>query len=107
MGICIMEYILATDIVIPNISIYRTYYNGTHTGYRANANEGYVFYDKMANDMEYNPETGLETPVTYYYTIAILPLNTNFDDFHWVAVPRNSVDENYIFSDTNNDHEVM
>jgi hypothetical protein len=102
-----MEFILATDIIIPNISIYRTYVNGNQTGYRANANEGYVFYDKTANDVESDPDTGMETPVTYYYTIAILPLNINFDNFPFVAVPRDSVDENYIFGVGDNDHEVM
>lgn len=103
-----MEYVLATDIMIPNISIYRTYVNGNHTGYRANANEGYVFYDITANDVEFDPETDEEIPVTYYYTVAILPKNINFDNFPFVAVPRDSVDENYIFGGGDNkDHEVM
>lgn len=104
----VVTYEIATDINIPNITIERRYSDGVLMGYRMTANEGYVFYDVNANDMELDPETMEERPVTYYYTIGILPRNTNFDNFHYVAVPRSSVDENYIFGGGgNNDHEVM
>mgnify|MGYP007115388186 CR=1 FL=1 len=101
-------YEVATDLNFPNITIERRYYDGVHSGYRMTANEGYVFYDTTANDTELNPETMEEVPVIYYYTIALLTTNFNFDNFPYVAVPRDSVDENYIFGGgNNNDHEVM
>lgn len=103
---------LATDIVYPNLLIYRQYEDGEHYGYRLTPAEGYVMYDTRREDTEpkEDPETGemVEMPVTYYYTVAYLSLNTNFDNFPWVAVPRESVDENYIFGGGGNDNaEVM
>lgn len=104
----VIVYEVATDITFPNITIERRYSDGVLMGYRMRANEGYVFYDINANDTELDPETLEEIPVTYYYTIAIIPLNYNFDNFHWVAVPRDSVDENYIFGIGNKpEHEIM
>lgn len=104
----VIVYEVATDIVYPNITIERRLSDGVLSGYRFTANEGYVMYDTTANNTELDPETMEEIPVIYYYTIGILPTNFNFDNFHWVAVPRDSVDENYIFGGVdNNDHEVM
>lgn len=98
---------LATDIVFPNISVYRKYRDGIHCGYEVYSNEGYVMYDTTDENYEYNPETGEMYPVIYYYTWLSCPVNKNFDNFTWIAVPRDTVDENYIFGDNNNDHEVM
>lgn len=103
----IENYVIATDLVFPNITIERRYSNGEHRGYRMTANDGYVFYDTTANDVELDPETGEEISVIYYHTIAFLPNNFNFDNFPYVAVPRDSVDENYIFGGGNNDHEII
>lgn len=102
----VITYEVATDINIPNITIERRLSDGVLTGYRMTANEGYVFYDTTANNTELDPETNEEIPVTYYYTIGILSKNTNFDNFPYVAVPRDSVDENYIFGVGDNDHGV-
>ena len=76
--------------------------------YRLTPSEGYVFYDSTANNTDFDPETDEEIPVTYYYTLAYLPLNYNFNNFPYVAVLRSSVDENYIFgSDDKPEHEIM
>jgi hypothetical protein len=85
----------------PNIAVYRKLEDGVLCAWRVNANEGYVMYDPNANDMELDPITMMPKPVTYYYTIKALPLNFNFANFPWVAVPRYSVDENYIFGGGN------
>ena len=91
----------------PHIDIYNQYRDGVQYGYRAYTHEGYVMYDTTDNTFEPDPETGEEIPVTYYYTLAGFPLRYNFDNFTWVAVPRDSVDENYIFGVGDNNHEVM
>lgn len=98
---------LATDIVFPHILVYRQYRDGTHYGYQVKTEDGYVMYDTAANDVEFDPDTMEEIPVVYYYTIMSCPLNYNFAAFTWVAVPRDSVDENYIFGVGDNDHEIM
>lgn len=103
-----VTYEIATDLVFPNITIFRRMVDGVHKGYQMNANDGYVVYDTTANNTELDPDTMEERPVTYYYTGAFLPTNYNFANFPYVAVPRDSVDENYIFGGgDNNDHEVM
>ena len=100
-------YVLSTEFSFPNISVYTRYWNETEfSGYRINANEGYVFYDTTANDTEIDPETMEERPVIYYRTLAYLPRNYNMDNFPYVAVPRDSVDENYIFGVGDNDHVI-
>ena len=96
-----------TEYNFPNLTVKKGMSDGVLIHYQVTANEGYVFYDVNANDTELDPETMEERPVTYYYTIMSLTPNYNFDNFHWVAVPRDSVDENYIFGGGDNDHEVM
>lgn len=92
----------------PNLTIEERYSDGILRGYRLTANEGYVFYDSTANDVEIDPDTMEQIPVTYYYTLAYLPLRHDFDNFRYVAVLRSSVDENYIFGGGNEpNHEVM
>lgn len=103
---------IATNLNFPNLTIYRRLRDGEHVGYRLNANEGFVFYDSTEESIELkmDEETGelVEVPVTYYYTLAYLTRNYNFDNFPYIAVPRDSVDENYIFGGGNdNNHEIM
>jgi hypothetical protein len=62
-------------------------------------------YDTTVNNTEMNPETMEEIPVIYYYTNVDCPMNYNFDNFTWVAVSRESVDEDYIFGSENNNSE--
>jgi hypothetical protein len=93
----VITYEVATDIVFPNITVHRKFADGVHSGYEIYSNEGYVMYDTAANNTELDPDTMEEVPVTYYYTWLSRPANFNFTNFTWVAVPRDSVDENYIF----------
>ena len=100
-------YEVATEYNFPNITVYRKYRDGVHASWRFVSNEGYVMYDTTANDMEPDPETLEERPVIYYYTNVDCPLNYPFHNFTWVAVPRDSVDENYIFGVDEPEHEIM
>ena len=98
---------IATDIILTNITVYRKYRDGVLCGYEVYTNEGYVMYDTTANNTEVDPETWEEYPVIYYYTWLSCPVRTNFDTFTWIAVPRSSVDENYIFGVDDHKHEVV
>lgn len=77
---------LNTNVNFPNISIYNRLKDGVLCGYKALPNEGYVMYDSTANDTELDLETMEERPVIYCRTIALLPLNANFDNFPYIAV---------------------
>ena len=105
MGIWTRE--INTNLNFPNIDIYNVLEDGVLNGYEARPQQGYVMYDTNDNNFELDPTTDELVPVTYYYTLAGFPLAYNFDNFSWVAVPRDSVDENYIFGGGDNDHEVM
>lgn len=86
--------IIDTSFNFPYINIYKRYYDGVHSAWRAYPQEGYVMYDTSDSpQMDYNPETGEYFEVTHYYTMAGFPLNFNFDNFSWVAVLRSEVDE--------------
>lgn len=100
-------YEVATEFNFPNITIYRRLKDGVQTGWRMNANDGYVFYDTTANDVELNPDTMEETPVIYYYRVRYLSLNRDFTNFPFVAVPESEVDESYIFGGGDNNHKIM
>lgn len=102
-----IEYVLATEYNYPNIEIYRRMVDGVQNGWKIATVEDYVMYDTTANDMEHDPETDEYVPVTYYLTVAHKPQNYNWNNFHYVAVPRDSVDENYIFGVGDNNHEIM
>ena len=103
----IYTYEVDTTKNFPNITVYKYLKDGVQIGYRVNPNEGYVMYDTTSNDSIYDPETEQDIPITYYYTVMYTPLNYDFNNFTWVAVPRDSVPENQIMGDTDNDHEVM
>ena len=102
------DYIMWTEVLdtsfrFPHIDIYQRLKDGVLTGYKALAQEGYVFYDTTANDMTPEGE-----PITFYFTIRIFPKTYNMANFSLVAVPRDSVDEDNIFGDVeDNNHEVM
>lgn len=98
--------VLDTSFNYPGIDIYQRLKDGVFRNYLARAQEGYVFYDTTANDVELDPETMEEVPVTYYYTIRIFSVIYDMANFSLVAVPRDSVDENYIFGAGNNDHVI-
>ena len=103
----VFTYEVSTEHNFPNITIYRKLQDGVLCGWRANTNEGYVMYNPNAVEYE-EDEDGNVVEVYYYYVLKVLPLNFNFANFPWVAVPRDSVDENYIFGGGNNtDHETI
>lgn len=89
--------VLVTDIVFPNVSVYRKYRDGVLCGFEVYADNGYVMYDKKASITELDPKTSEEIPVTYYYTWVSCPLSCDFSNFSYIAVPRTSVDEKYVF----------
>lgn len=98
---------LATDIVFPNISVFRKFRDGVHCGYEVYSNEGYGMYDTTANDTEIlDPEIG-PVPTTYYCTWLSCPVNFDFANFTYVAVPRNTVPEDHIFGGGDNNHEAV
>ena len=87
-----VTYELANDITFPHLKIYCRMRDGILTGYRVNTDDGYVMYDPNDNFSEIDPETGEETPVTYYCEQALLPLTVDFNNFPYIVVPRNEVD---------------
>lgn len=104
--------VLNTNFNYENINIFDRLTDGILQGYTMRPYDGYVLYDVNANDTEFveNPETGEfeEIPVTYYRTVIAIPKTYNFNNFHWAAVLRSTVDENYIFGGgDNNNHEIM
>ena len=96
---------LATDKVFPHIAVYRTFMDGVQNGWRLATEAEYVMYDSTDKNVWVDPDTMEETPVTYYYTGAELPFLYDFSAFPWVAVPRDSVDEEYIFGVGVNSHQ--
>lgn len=100
--------VIDTSFNFPNIDIYKKLKDGVHSAWRVYPQEGYVMYD--TNDQNYipNPDNEMELiPATFYYTMAGLPLNYNFDNFSWVAVLRSEVDENFIFGGGDKDYETI
>lgn len=80
-----------------NLTVFDRFADGEAAGWRVDANEGYVFHDTTENSVEINPETMEETPVTYYYGNIHLPRRFDWANFSLVAVPRDSVDDRFIF----------
>ena len=101
-------YEIATDITIPNITVYNRFRDGELTGYRVNANDGYVLLD---TSREYNTiideVTGEYADPPQYFRVVYCTLRTDFNNFHWVAVEENSVPEDSIFGGGDNNHEIM
>lgn len=88
---------LATDFNYPHINVYRNYCDDVLCGYNVYAQEGYVFYDTEVNDVILDPDTEEEIPVTYYYTIRLFPAACDMNNLTLIAVPCDSVDEDYIY----------
>ena len=105
----VITYEIASDIVMPNITVERKYHDGVLMAYRITANEGYVIYDTTAEDVEWNEEAGADVPVIYYYRQATftVAMPVTLWQNAWVAVLESTVDENFIFGGGDNDHEIM
>lgn len=102
----VYTYETANEFNFSNITVYNRFRDGEMTGWRINANEGYVFYDTTEQNFELkidsetgfpmeDPETGvpIEVQVTHYYKVAYLPSNYNFENFSFVAVLESEVNE--------------
>lgn len=100
---------IANDIVLANMTVYRTYRDGVHNGYNVYANEGYVMYDPNTDVFEsLDPETDETIMFTNYFRMVGFPLRINFDTFPYVAVLESELEGHYeILGDTEPDHEVM
>jgi hypothetical protein len=90
------------------------YYNNDNElrSYFIEAVEGYVLHDNRFDERVVDPETGEETgEIILGYASGSISVGYNYDfaanPRQIYAVPRDSVDENYIFGGVNNDHEVM
>lgn len=100
--------VIDTSFSFSNITIKKRLKDGVQIAWRVYPNEGYVIYDTLEENWQQDSPDSEPYLVTYYYTMAGLPLNYNFDNFHYEAVPRSEVDENYIFGGGNdNNHEIM
>lgn len=102
-----------------NMTVYKRLRDGVLNGWRILPNDGYVVYDRTAEDTEHmkdengdpiwDEENGgfILVPVTYYSLRVELPANyNNWDNFEWVAVPRTPEIEDYIFGAPAPDHEI-
>lgn len=91
-----IKYEEAKEFNFPNIKIYDRLVDGVKRGWRANANEGYVFYDP--NEIYYEQESPDSEPieVNHYFTERSFPPNYDMANFSLIAVLRSSVNEEYI-----------
>ena len=105
MAVYTME--LTDEYSYPHIVLYKMLRDGVQYGWQIYPEEGYVMYDTTDETYEIDPETGEEIPVTYYFVDVSLPMNYPMNNMTWVAVPRDSVDENYIFGLPNEEHEKI
>lgn len=101
-----VTYEIANDITYPHLKIYRRIVDGVLGGYRVNTDDGYVMYDTVDDFRELDEETGKKKPVIYFITQALLPINFDFADFSYVAVQKNTADENYIFGLPTHDETI-
>lgn len=102
-----ITYTVSPTYTLPNITVEEKRADGVLMSHRLTANDGYVMYDRNANDTMRDPETMEEIPVTYYYRQATIPVRVPFENWGMVAVLESEVDENYIFGGDTNKPEVM
>ena len=86
-----------TEVKFPNITMHKRYRNGELCAYIASADEGYVMYDKTAENYEQESPESEPVRVNHYYSRVIFPLSTNFSDFHWEAVEKSNINEKHLF----------
>lgn len=86
--------------IYPNITVCKRLCDGVLSGWRITANEGYVMYDTEEDNSYVDPDTNELVSPIYYYTAAHKPATYNWNNFHYVAVPRSSVPEDMIFGVT-------
>lgn len=76
---------LASDILLPNITVSRLYCDGEHYGYEARADKGYLMCNPTANEVRFD-ENGDQYPFIYYCYVAGFPKNYDFAKFPYEAV---------------------
>ena len=101
----VFTYEIATDIVLPNITVERQYADGVHIAYRVRPNEGYVLHNP-ALDVSYEDEFGNEIFEQYYYRETIIPVQQIPSTWGWEAVLESDVPADMIFGVGDNDHEI-
>ena len=79
---------LNTNFDYPHIDIYNKCKDGVHQAYRAYPHTGYVMYSPT-NDVitVKDQKTGKEITEIYYCKMVGMPLNYNFENFDYIAVP--------------------
>ncbi len=87
----------ANNVSFPNITIGRRLRNGQPCAYIASADDGYVIYDTAAEN--YFQESPYSEPekVIHYHKRIICPLNIDFSNFTWTAVPLADANPDFIF----------
>ena len=104
----VFTYEIATDIVLPNITVERKYADGVQSAYRITANEGYVLHSPSRDVEVTDPMTGETHIEQYYYRQATIPVVRPVETWDWHAVLESDVPADMIFGGGgNNDHEVM
>ena len=103
----VVTYEIATDIVLPNITVERKYADGVLMAYRLTANEGYVLHSPSLDAEVEDPFTGDTVIEQYYYRQATIPKVVPFENWDWHAVLESTVPPDMIFGVGDNNHEVM
>ncbi len=85
------------NLVFPNITIERRLRNGQPCAYIASADDGYVIYDTSAENYIQDSPDAEPQKVIHYHSRIICPLNFDFSNFTWAAVPVDEANPNYIF----------
>ena len=103
----VVVYEIATDIVLPNITVERKITDGVHRAYRLTANEGYVLHSPSLDVEVPDPYTGETHIEQYYYRQATITVVQPVANWDWHAVLEDSVPADMIFGGGNNNHEIM
>lgn len=100
----VFTYEIATDIVLPNITVERQYVDGVHNAYRVRPNEGYVLHNSDL-DVSYEDPDGNIIHEQYYYRETVIPVQYPVSMWNWEAVPESDVPADMIFG-IGDDHET-
>ena len=103
----VITHEIATDIVLPNITVERQYIDGEHKAYRLTANVGYVLHSPRLDVEVLDPETNEMVLEQYYYRQATIPVVRPVSTWDWEAVLESEVPADMIFGGGDNNHETM
>jgi hypothetical protein len=85
-NMAVITYEVATDIIIPNITVERKYADGVLMAYRLTANDGYVLHNPNLDSEVEDPITGDMVVERYYYRQATIPKVVPVDSWGFEAV---------------------